>query len=138
MSEVRTQAEHDAPTGNARYRRHCEWAHANLDAEGIALYHKVNDPTPWVIDVRLPESNSREWFDMLEWCGEQFGPESWPIHDRPGAWYRAGATVHGHTDMGFATEEMMERFIAKFPDRIWPDPEAERTKVDSEPPASIE
>lgn len=110
-----------AERGNARYERGCKWAAANLDDEGVELHHKVNDPTPWIIDVRLPESNSREWFELLEWCSDNLGPESWPIHGRPGNWYRAGATIHGHTDMGFATEDMMKRFMEQFPDRIWPD-----------------
>lgn len=120
--------------GNDRYRRGVEWARTNLDAEGLALHHKVNDPTPWIIDVRLPEPNSREWFDLREWCDQEFGPQSWPIHNRPGAWYIAGATVFGHTDMGFATEELMKRFIAQFPDRVWPeeDPDGERTSVVTE------
>ena len=32
-----------------------------------------------------------------------------------------GATVFGHTDMGFATEQMMLMFMERFPDRIWPE-----------------
>lgn len=107
--------------GTALYHRGVEWAHANLDARGIDLHHKVNDPTPWIIDVNLGDSNSLEYRELYDWCDEQFGPQSWPIHGRPGNWYIAGATVFGRTHVGFATEEMMQRFMARFPNRIWPD-----------------
>lgn len=61
---------------------------------------------------------------MLEWCDDAFGPQSWPIHDRPGNWLIAGATINRHTDMGFATEEMMRRFVERFPDYVWSEEEA--------------
>lgn len=48
--------------GNLRYRRSCQWARENSNDEALALHYKVWNPTPWIIDVRLPESNSREWF----------------------------------------------------------------------------
>lgn len=106
--------------GNARYARHVKWAEEHLSADDIALHHKQWDPTPWVIDVRLRDGDDLSGSDIRVWCFREFGPESWPIHDRPANWL-LGATVHGHTWMGFATDALMQRFIRQFPDRIWPE-----------------
>ncbi len=94
-------------------------AHSVDNAEQLALSHKVWDPTPWVIDVFTGGAHRPEGMDRIEamrdFCIEHFGPESWPIHDRPARWMFGSATVDGWTWMGFATEEMTNQFLAKFP-----------------------
>lgn len=80
-----------------------------------ALTRKAWDPTPWVVDVFDGSPDDEERYTMMEWCTEHFGPESWPIHDRPAKWYRGGATVDGWTWYGFATEEMMNQFLEAWP-----------------------
>lgn len=102
------------------YRKTMEWADRKLDADGVDLQHKVWDATPWMVDVytgRIGEERDR---DMRLWCEDAFGDEAWPIHGRPGAWHRGGATVDGWTWFGFETEVMMERFLA-----AWPEPVAD-------------
>lgn len=88
------------------------------DADTQALMRKVWSPTPWAINVIDFEPNSKEWFAFVKWAEENIGPASWPIHDRPGDWYRAGATINGRTNYGFSSEEAMEKFIARYPDRV--------------------
>jgi hypothetical protein len=55
-------------------------------------------------------------FAIHHFCTVSFGPESWPIHNKPGNWLFGGATVDGETWIGFATKDMMDQFTAKFPD----------------------
>lgn len=81
------------------------------------LMHKVWDRTPWMLDAYTGSCGADRWHEIVEWCTEQFGPEGWPIHDRPGQWHMGGATIDGWTWIGFATEEMMNRFIERFGDR---------------------
>lgn len=78
-------------------------------------------PTPWMVDVYdSPPGDDRKSRrqEIRHWCVEQFGPESWPIHDRPASWYSGSATVYGWTWYGFATEEMLNRFMEQFPDAV--------------------
>lgn len=81
------------------------------------LMRKVWAPTPWMVNVydgpSYPYDGLR--IEIAEWCREQFGPESWPIHDKPADWHRGGATIDGWTWYGFATEEMLLRFLERFP-----------------------
>ncbi|MCZ4284601.1 hypothetical protein O4H29_07100 [Marinobacter salarius] len=89
------------------------------------LMHKVWDNTPWMIDAytgSISRDNER-YQEIMEWCRDQFGPEAWPIHGKPGDWHCGGATVHGWTWLGFATKEMMDKFAA-----AWPVPD-EVTKI---------
>ena len=108
--------------GTKRYQGILDWEFPK-DPERANLLRKVWKPTPWIIDTKWPEPNSIEWFDLFEWLEENIGPESSPIHNREGVWHRGSATVHGHTDVGFATEEMMNRFIEHWPDYVWTDPD---------------
>ena len=87
------------------------------------LQKKVWNPTPWVIDVfvGISDSSGGEHKDearIREYCVEHFGVQSWPIHDKPANWYRAGFTVDGWTWIGFKTKGMMEQFISSWPDNI--------------------
>lgn len=67
---------------------------------------------------------------MCEICDDQMrndtmGEQSWPfgqvaIYRR---WFRGGATIHGWTWFGFATEADMQAFLA-----AWPNPEGDGSK----------
>lgn len=99
------------------------------DQRHLELEHKVWDPTPWVIDVRSPyPDGSPASFRVgdvdrrthVRWLRDNIGTESWPIHNAPGDWYFGGATVCGETWLGFRTKDMMDRFIAFFPQSLIP------------------
>lgn len=97
-----------------------------INDESLPLAFKVWNPTPWVINVYLGDKIDNQPFrkdecDIKEWCRNNFGKESWPIHDRPGNWYRGGGTVMGWTWIGFKTEDMMKKFIFAWPNNIKPD-----------------
>lgn len=92
--------------------------HGADSVAGPELTHKVWDPTPWVIDVYVGRHTEDTEHNIRQWCGDNFGKESWPIHDKPADWYRAGSTVMGWTWFGFKTEEMMRRFIEAWPDNV--------------------
>ncbi len=81
------------------------------------LMHKVWQGTPWMLDAYTGSINSDRWHDVIEWCRENYGQEAWPIHDRPGRWHTGGATIHGWTWLGFATEEMMTAFAERWQNR---------------------
>lgn len=85
------------------------------------LAHLVWDPTPWVVDVFTGRVDSDLRHEMSDWLRSEIGVESWPIHKKPGVWHFAGATVDGWTWLGFATEDMMQRFLSKFPQPTHPD-----------------
>ena len=81
------------------------------------LMHKVWDGTPWIVSAYTGGPMHTRWREIMDWCDEQFGPEAWPIHGHAGNWHTGGATVDGETWMGFATEEMMNRFLAAWPNK---------------------
>ena len=89
------------------------------DPERLTLARKVWDPTPWVIDVYTGAKNDlgegADERSIMSYCKENFGAESWPIHDRQGNWHRGGATVNGWTWFGFKTEDSMKKFIGDWP-----------------------
>ena len=91
----------------------------HAEPDHLDLSHKVWDPTPWVIDVFIGErdeiGNGVDEQAIRSFCEENFGVQSWPIHDRPADWYRGGATVDGWTWLGFKTKVMMEKFIDNWP-----------------------
>jgi hypothetical protein len=93
-----------------------KWADEEGGERG-ALMRKVWEKTPWMVNAYTGDPYIRE-IKMLRWCQENFGPEAWPIHGKPGKWYRGGATVNGWTRMGFETEAMMNKFC-----ETWPAPE---------------
>ena len=88
----------------------------HLDEESKALQHKVWDPTPWVVNVNTGSLSEDRSFEMMDWCRNNLGDESWPIHGRPGVWRRGGATIHGWTYFGFVSEKSMSEFMFEFPD----------------------
>ena len=94
-----------SPPGSALYCSVMESEYAD------ELMHQVWDATPWMVDAITGGINSDRWREVMEWCHEQFGPEAWPIHGKAGDWHTGGATISGRTWIGFATEQMMERFI---------------------------
>jgi hypothetical protein len=88
------------------------------DAERAAIMREVWDPTPWMVDAFTGGCGGARERDMMDWCFEQFGQQSFPLHGRPGRWMQGCATVHGWTWFGFAEKTDMDRFIAR-----WPAPE---------------
>lgn len=87
------------------------------------LNRQVWAGTPWVVDVftgRIsPPDNERD-YAIRHWLHDKMGEPSRPFGDEPkyGRWWRGGATVHGWTWFGFATEADMQTFLA-----AWPNPE---------------
>lgn len=82
------------------------------------LNHKVWDGTLWIVDAYTGRVNEDRWHAMNQWCRDRFGPEAWPNHGEPGQWHKGGATIHGWTWFGFATEEQMKQFV-----EAWPPPD---------------
>jgi len=79
------------------------------------LLKKVWSGTPWMIAVHTGSPGSLQWEEITNWCKKKFGAEAWPIHGKIGNWYCGGATIHGFTWLGFATEEMMKAYEDRFP-----------------------
>lgn len=117
--------EHEA-IGTDLFRRTMAWADANEDEERAELMHKVWRGTPWMVNAYTGNVYDGREREVMEWCRENFGPEAWPIHGKPGEWHRGGATINGWTWMGFATEEMMNQFCERWGDA--PDKEELCTK----------
>ena len=100
--------------GTALYRQAIDSAMYDGDEERAELMRKVWEPTPWIVDVwtgGFAQEFGREQ-EIREWCTEHFGPECFVIGGRDGKWQRGSATINGMTWMGFATEEMMNEFMA--------------------------
>lgn len=104
----------NAEVGTDLYRRMLAFDYS--DAERAELMAKVWKGTPWMLDVYIGDDERDR--TIKEWCRDEFGPEALPIHGRPGDWQTGHATVFGWGWMGFATEELMQRFLAR-----WPTPE---------------
>jgi hypothetical protein len=85
------------------------------DPDRAALMRQVWEGTPWMVDAFTDGTGSGRDREMRDWCREQFGPEAWPIHGRPGQWQRGSATINGWTWFGFATKAQMDQFIARWP-----------------------
>lgn len=79
------------------------------------LMKKVWDGTPWMVDAHTGSIESDQYRETMQRCREQFGPEAWPIHGKPGDWQCGCVTIHGWTWMGFKTKEMMELFLEDWP-----------------------
>ena len=80
------------------------------------LMLRVWEPTPWIVNVwtgGFSEEFGRE-MEIREWCTGRFGPECFVLSRREGKWQRGSVTISGWTWMGFATEAMMNEFIAKW------------------------
>ena len=89
-----------------------------MDEERRALMQQVWSPTPWMVDAYTGTSMDYRHLEVMHWCSEKFGPESWPLHGEPGNWHRGGVTIDGWTWYGFKTEAMLQEFLA-----AWPTPE---------------
>lgn len=89
-----------------------------MDEERRTLLRQVWSPTPWMVDAYTGACDTYRHLDIMHWCSEKFGPESWPLHGEPGNWHRGAFTVDGWTWYGFKTEAMLQEFLA-----AWPTPE---------------
>lgn len=102
----------------ALFDRKIAWSQENLTEEGHRLTLKCWAERPWLVNVYSGGiSDARERL-IIEWLTEEFGPQAWPLHGKPGDWYQAGVTIQGWCDFGFATEQMMTQF-----QEAWPNPE---------------
>lgn len=99
--------------GTDLYRRAMAYDYGDNDRQ--ALMKQVWEPTPWMADVYTGSGEVGRTLDMIHWCRERFGPESYPIHGVEGAWRRGNATIDGWTWYGFKTEEMLQEFLAAWP-----------------------
>ena len=107
--------------GTALYERMIE--RSKDDPDSGELMRQVWSPTPWIIEVRDFEPNSKEWFDFVRWALSELGDESMPLHGHAGVWRRGNATVFGETWYGFAAEHLMDKFMRRYPDRVHPSPD---------------
>lgn len=105
--------------GTELFQRTMKWAEGDPDRG--ALMREVWTPTPWMLDVfigdRIDHPRERE---MIEWCHENFGPEGSPIYGAMGNWRRGNAIISGWTWFGFATEQQMDQFLARWPQPAQP------------------
>lgn len=103
-------------------------SYAYEDPDRGELMRRVWQPTPWMVDAFTgPIGNHNRYREMMEWCREQFGRESSPIHGHEGTWHSGGATIHGWTWMGFATPEQMDQFVERWFDEDWRQAESQTT-----------
>ena len=93
-----------------------------IATSGDELMTRVWCNTPYMCDAYTGSVAGGRDSEMYEWCAEEFGPEASPMHDIPGRWHRGGATVFGWTWFGFASYEMMQRFLER-----WPEPAIEES-----------
>jgi len=106
----------EQPAGTDLYHRIL--AFDGLDSHRATM-QEVWQGTPWMVDAYTGSHDTGRRIEMMAWCREQFGPEAWPLHGRPGTWHGGGVTIHGWTWMGFATEAQLRLFLER-----WPAPDA--------------
>lgn len=85
----------------------------NVAGRYAALNLEVWSPTPWMTDVFVENDDVRH--TMRNWLNQNLGPESEPFRKREGSWHISCVTMRGYCWYGFATEELMKRFIKRFP-----------------------
>ena len=106
---------HAMTSGTALYRQVIAYDYGNDDLRD--LVREAWSQTPWMVDAHTGGSLDdpiRE-AEIRSWCTENFGPEHNPWAGPHGKWQRGSATIHGRTWMGFATEDMMQQFIERWP-----------------------
>ena len=99
------------PEGTDLYHREMQQADADPNQERGLIRRKVWSPTPWMVDVFEGDSED----DIRNWCYHQFGQESSPIHGDTGLWHRGSVTMYWRTWYGFATKEIMDSFLERWP-----------------------
>ena len=82
------------------------------------LLRKIWSPTPWMLSVKVGVYDDEKRHEILQWCLKNIGNELDPIRRRKGVWREGNVTINHQTWYGFATEEMMSRFIEQFKDLI--------------------
>jgi hypothetical protein len=98
----------DINPGTELYRWMLDFDYGDTNRKEIM--EEVWRDTPWIIDTYTGSVGSDLDIEIRSWCQDKFGPESFPLIERPGQWHRGCATVHGWTWYGFATEEQMLLF----------------------------
>lgn len=107
------------------YRRVMAWNEQLGDAERTALAHRVWDGTPWIVNWYTGGVDHGRTRDMILWCVEKFGEQAWWPENRPGAWQRGSATIHGWEWWGFDDEAKLREFMA-----AWPKPDNVPDQID--------
>lgn len=102
----------DTVTGSALFDRTIAFDYG--DVETSALVQKVWSATPWMTNCKTDGPDADISREIMDWCRAKWGEEAWPIHGRLGKWQRGSATIFGWTWFGFATEEMLKEFQAKW------------------------
>lgn len=84
------------------------------------LMREVWSHNKWMIDVKFGSFRDDNYMDILHWCRDNLGDQTWPYGDdkRWGKWLRGSATIDGWDWLGFDTEESMNQFIAAWKDRV--------------------
>lgn len=104
--------------GTDLYKRTMQWAEHDGRYRYGDLMREVWSVTPWMVDAYTGgySNNLEREENIREWCREHFGQEASPLHGIKGAWQRGSATINGYTWMGFATQEMLEKFCQRWAD----------------------
>lgn len=82
----------------------------------LELNRKAWGPTPYMVDVFTGRTGADQDMEIRRWCLDEFGKESAPLIGHDGTWRRGSATIDGWTWYGFATEDMMRRFVERWGD----------------------
>lgn len=109
-------------------RLYTEYVLADDSAHG-EINRKCWEGNPWIVEAYTGRCGEDRDFAMRQWLHDTMGEQSWPfgqvaIYRR---WFCGGATIHGWTWFGFATEADMQAFLA-----AWPNPEGDGSKQDRE------
>lgn len=88
--------------------------HEYQDQETRDLMQKVWQDTPFMVNIFTgPFENDRRR-EMEDWCRENFGQENLAIWGKKGNWQLGSVTIFGWNWAGFATQEQMEKFLARW------------------------
>lgn len=94
------------------HKRILEYDYKDSDMHELQI--RVWNTVPWMVDVFVGEYEGKEG-ELTNWCRKEIGRESSFIHGKKGLWRRGNVIIFGWTWFGFATEELMNRFVEKFP-----------------------
>lgn len=87
------------------------------DPKTSALMEKCWKPTPFVVYAFAGDRDRQE--AMRRWCYREMGERCSPIHDQPGLWTDGSATLFEWCYFGFASQELLDRFLSRWRDDLW-------------------
>lgn len=104
----------DAGVSTKLYQSVVQWAETKGGEQG-AILKSMWRGTPWIVNTYTGSIDDHgPYSEIMTWCDKEFGPMARPIHGRSGNWQSGSATINGWTWMGFATEEMMNKFSLRW------------------------